>query len=198
MVALSALRRVQPFRWRPLSPNTASCSFIPVPQTSATWRQASALMTVTQHGGTSSRAPMAANGIQKQACGLHPTESPRITRVPARRHRRAHKTSSPRDLHYADATARPLGVRARPVPAMASPHPLPPPGTLSQAPTRVDRFATWAMAAVRHREGAAAGERIRNGRIVKGGYTFRRRTRVGGRIGDPARLAALKMNTSSE
>ena len=29
----------------------------------ATWQQAQALMTVTQHGGTSSRAPMAANGM---------------------------------------------------------------------------------------------------------------------------------------
>ena len=28
-----------------------------------TWRQAQALMTVTQHGGTSSPAPMAANGL---------------------------------------------------------------------------------------------------------------------------------------
>ena len=41
----------------------AASSFIPVPQTSATWRQALALMTVTQHGGTSSPAPMAANGM---------------------------------------------------------------------------------------------------------------------------------------
>ena len=66
MVALSALRRVRPYRWRPQSPqtpNTAICSFIPVSQTSATWRQALSLMTVTQHGGTSSRAPMAANGM---------------------------------------------------------------------------------------------------------------------------------------
>ena len=29
----------------------------------ATWQQALALMTVTQHGGTSSPAPMAANGM---------------------------------------------------------------------------------------------------------------------------------------
>jgi hypothetical protein len=29
----------------------------------ATWQQAQALMTVTQHGGTSSRAPIAANGM---------------------------------------------------------------------------------------------------------------------------------------
>ena len=63
MVTLSALRRVRPYRWRPLSPNTASCSLATVSAAGATWRQALALMTVTQHGGTSSRAPMAANGM---------------------------------------------------------------------------------------------------------------------------------------
>ena len=63
MVALSALRRVRPYRWRPLSPNIASCSLATVSAAAATWRQALALMTVTQHGGTSSPAPMAANGM---------------------------------------------------------------------------------------------------------------------------------------
>ena len=67
MVALSALRRVQPYRWHPQSPNTAICSFITVSAAGATWRQALALTTVTQHGhghgGTSSPAPMAANGM---------------------------------------------------------------------------------------------------------------------------------------
>ena len=67
MVALSALRRVRPYRWRPQSPNTATCGFIPVSAAGATWRQALALMTVTQHGGTSSPAPMAANGIEDTA-----------------------------------------------------------------------------------------------------------------------------------
>ena len=33
------------------------------PTEAATWQQAQALMPVTQHGGTSSRAPMAANGM---------------------------------------------------------------------------------------------------------------------------------------
>ena len=63
MVALSALRRVQPYRWRPQSPNTAICSLAKSLAEAATWQQALALMTVTQHGGTSSRAPMAANGM---------------------------------------------------------------------------------------------------------------------------------------
>ena len=63
MVALSALRRVQPYRWRPQSPTTAICSLAESLAEAATWRQALALMTVTQHGGTSSRAPMAANGM---------------------------------------------------------------------------------------------------------------------------------------
>ena len=63
MVALSALRRVQPYRWRSLSPNTALSALDTVSAAGATWRQALALMTVTQHGGTSSRAPMAANGM---------------------------------------------------------------------------------------------------------------------------------------
>jgi hypothetical protein len=63
MVALSALRRVRPYRWRPLSPTTASCSLPESLAEAASWQQAQALMTVTQHGGTSSRAPMAANGM---------------------------------------------------------------------------------------------------------------------------------------
>ena len=33
------------------------------PAEAATWQQAQALMPVTQHGGTSLRAPMAANGM---------------------------------------------------------------------------------------------------------------------------------------
>ena len=63
MVALSALRRVRPYRWRPLSPTTAICSLPESLAEAATWQQALALMTVTQHGGTSSPAPMAANGM---------------------------------------------------------------------------------------------------------------------------------------
>ena len=46
-----------------MSPNTASCSLATVSAAGATWQQAQALMTVTQHGGTSSRAPMAADGM---------------------------------------------------------------------------------------------------------------------------------------
>ena len=46
-----------------MSPNTASCGFITVSAEGATWRQALALTTVTQHGGTYSPAPMAANGM---------------------------------------------------------------------------------------------------------------------------------------
>ena len=63
MVALSALRRVRPYRWRPLSPTTAICSLPESLAEAATWQQAQALMTVTQHGGTSSPALMAANGM---------------------------------------------------------------------------------------------------------------------------------------
>ena len=40
MVALSALRRVRPYRWRPLSPNTAICGLHTVSAAGATWRQA--------------------------------------------------------------------------------------------------------------------------------------------------------------
>ena len=59
MVTLSTLRRVLPYRWRLLSPTTAPSALDTVSQLRATWRQAYALMTVTQHGGTFSRALMA-------------------------------------------------------------------------------------------------------------------------------------------
>ena len=51
MVALSALRRVRPYRWRPLSPTTAICSLPESLAEAASWQQAQALMKVTQHGG---------------------------------------------------------------------------------------------------------------------------------------------------
>ena len=63
MVTLSTLWRVLPSRWRPQSPTTAICSLATVLAEAATRQQAQALMTVTQHGRTSSRAPMAANGM---------------------------------------------------------------------------------------------------------------------------------------
>ena len=64
----------------------------------------------------------------------------------------------------ADVRARPFDVRARPVRAMASLHPLPPPGTLSRAPTRVDRFATLAMAAAATPHWRASGTHRHLGR----------------------------------
>ena len=61
-VALSTLWRVQPYRWRLLSPTTAPSALDTVLATPATLREAQAAMTVTHNGGTFSYELMATDG----------------------------------------------------------------------------------------------------------------------------------------